>query len=372
MIVYDSSDFNIVCQGLKSNDPTFAIVNLSLSTNSGLGHQINDAQAKQLVDSLANNTCVTELYLNIAKLSVRGGAFLMQCLLSSQSLEIVSLQGCLKSPVSDPDSHQVLVVDVLIRAALLNPANLCLEFESCPIARSSLLAALEAPSLLSEIFLASPCRLVVDNEDPILEERSFSETIHSLHVASHNLLHVVLNNNDDERHDRLTEWLLECCVHLPKLTTLGLVNCQVPSFERFLLKSRSLKEIQFTQTTNQEHHQTNNTERYDDSIINYLQHTDSLERAYLNLPHTTPAQQRDLCRAVEQNRSLVRVWQSPVISPKLEGYCERNQQFLEHWKDLTESVSPSLWPLAASIGIQSERGRTALFQRLPSLLSSSW
>ena len=358
-------DFQSLCQRLDSHDSTLSIVNLSC--NNHVGYRIVDEDARALAESLSNHDDkVTELYLNITKVSVRGAAFLMGWLIRSPSLEILSLQGYLEN-----DDH-VLVVDVLVRALLQNTKSPTLELASLPIARSTLLETFLVNSFISELFLASPCRLIVDTGDAVLlSECSFSETLLSIHIVSYVQEEESQEEDGNDGENGMTEWLLECSKYLPKLTILGLINCEVTHlFERFLSKNiKNLKEIQFLHT--HPFHETKPANNYE-SIILCLQEADALERAYFNLSNIPKQQAKAICQAMYHNRSLVRVFETPIIHSKLLKYCERNQRFIEHWEDLQVAINiSSLWPLAIAIAVQSARGRTALYKRLPLLFASS-
>mmetsp|Transcript_32841 Transcript_32841/g.37363 ORF Transcript_32841/g.37363 Transcript_32841/m.37363 type:complete len:364 (-) Transcript_32841:28-1119(-) len=357
MIIYNGEDFQSLCERLVTNDESISIINLACIQDSG--HTINDAEAKQLAESLAANTYVTELYLNVIELSVRGAAFLMAFIRSSKSLEILSLQSCSHLDMEEY-TNPPLVIDVLTRAALSNTTNnnLCVEFDSCQIARSTLLATVEASSSLSELYFATPCEMIVDGEDPTLEDISFSRTMECLHVTQDPF--DTLNNRS------LALFLLEISVHLPKLVTLGVIdlNDDIP-LDELLTKSRTLEELQYTRTR-----QNNKDALTHRPLIDFLFRTDSLKRVYLNLPGISVQQKTQISLAFEANRSIVQVWQNPVICPNLEKYSLRNSNFRSNWGDLSVTILLELFPIAAAVGVRSAQGRSALFQRLPSLLCS--
>lgn len=283
----------------------------------------------------------------------------MQFILSSKNLVILGLQAGSTGLADDEDDDddvntQVMVVDILARAALQNKANLTLEATNCPIARSTLLACLKSESLLTEIALGSGhCRLILDDEDPILQEQSFSQV---LDVVS------IIKNGDD---GGLSEFLLECSLYLPKLTKMFLDG--VKNVPKSLSNSRSLVEFSYMKAIED---RPVDPVPYD-SLIEYIGQANCLQQVYLNLPCITQSQTEKICQAFQGNHSLTSVWQNPVISHELQAHCERNRRFLSQWRDMKEKIEPRLFAFAAEIGLKSNLGRTSFYERLPLLLASS-
>ena len=360
MNVLNQDDFDTLCERLAANDQESAALGLTLTQGvSSSFFCINDSQARQLATSLASNTMVCEIYLNIINLSVRGAEYLTRYLMNSSALEIVSLQGDFRKTRRNEDRDEAMVADVLIRAAALNPAKVSLDLNSCKVAQSTWIACLDSKSLLETIYLTQPCQLVVDMEDPILEEQSFSKTLGMLHVkqAPHNAL------EDSYNEHGLTEWLLRCCIHLPNLFMLGLVDVfEVPLHLR---ESRSIHTLQYLRSTQH----LAFPESYA-SLITYLKSVDSLQYTYLNLPHISDEQTKELEQTYQINKSMIQVFQLNPISDELEKYCARNLDFLKHWEDMSSEIPILLWPIAATIAVQSKRGRNALYRRIPQLLKT--
>mmetsp|Transcript_28934 Transcript_28934/g.69841 ORF Transcript_28934/g.69841 Transcript_28934/m.69841 type:complete len:284 (+) Transcript_28934:78-929(+) len=226
-ILLDAEDFRSLCQRVASNDKTTDIVSMtttSRSDNHGarqIGFVMMDQDVRDLAQALAQNTVVTELYMNITKISVRGAIALMSYIISSKTLGILGLQGKLKpdwnNDIEDEEddgeeedfeleNRQVVAIEVLIRAAVQNKSGLTLELQSCPVARSSLRVCFQPDSHLCEISVgAGNCQMIEDDKDLLADELSYSAKLQEV---------TIVHTTGDKG---LSNFLFECCVHLPCL-----------------------------------------------------------------------------------------------------------------------------------------------------------
>eukprot|EP00980_Cylindrotheca_fusiformis_P010298 scaffold2294_cov106-Cylindrotheca_fusiformis.AAC.14 len=348
MPIHDAGDFQDLCQLLSSNDSEVDIVSLT-KFGEGNGYFIRDRDSVSLAQCLAENTVVTEIYINITKLSVRGGIALMPFLISSSKLQILGLQGNCDPEEEDLDT-QMIVADVLIRAAIRNMGHLTVDLDNCPIARSTLMTTIQSASQLSDISISGG-RLIVDNEDPIFHELAYSTDLREI-----NIVQDVFNID-------LSQFLMNCFIHLPRVETIFFNGNLGLPLE--LAQKRSLEKLSYFN-------------RYDpceaaalESIAAFIEHADRLSHIYLHLLDLDGIQQQNICRAFRRNRSLIYVWQSPPISDALAGYCQRNKDFLEHWQDLAIRIPPTVFAFAAAVATHSSAGRTTLFERLPLLITKA-
>jgi hypothetical protein len=354
--IHDATDFQTLCGRLSNNDPSIDIVSLTSYGSDEAGFIMTDTDTKELARCLEQNTHVTEIYINIRKLSVFGGIALMQYVISNSKLLILGLQGSLRYIGEELMDNQIVVTDVLVRAAIQNPSHLTLEIGKCRIARSTLLACMlqssESNSLLSEISLDN-CEMVVDNEDPILEEYSYNSHLEDVGITSF--------------HDNsLSDFLIKCLLQLPNLKRLYLTGDKsLPkcSFSKF----QSLRYLSYIVNPG---YPAPKQEPYN-SIIKYVQDTDTLEQISLSLDGISTEQITNLRRAFNTNHSIKSIWQSTSTSMELQSYCERNRRFLKEFKDMTKRIHPSLFPFVAEIGVKSSAGRTACFMILPLIVMGS-
>jgi hypothetical protein len=372
-------DFEGLCERLEQNDPEVSILSFF-----GSRMVVGDAKAKRLANSLANNTTVTEIYLPVLHLTVKGAAYLMPFLISSPSLQIASLFGSLDT-FEYP--NQTMVVDVLIRAVICNYGHPCLEIGSCPVARSSLMAAVGASSLLSELCLVISSTLVVDNEDPVLDAMTFSCTLEAVSLMGGDALDPEDDDDDDEDAEekrKMADWLFRCVVHLPKLERLVLVNCcgggccQEESFSLLLAKARRLRHVNFRIERYEGEEEEENASvirQLCQPFFNFLRATDLLDKVsiHIELSANDQSMERDLVQALAHNHSITSI--SFGVHPRdtataLLEIGSRNRLFLEHWENLSSEVPDSVFALAAATAVKTQRGRTALVQRLAPLLSS--
>jgi hypothetical protein len=351
LAIHDAGDFQDLCQRLSNDDQEVDIVSLT-KFEQGFGYLISDQDARSLAQCLAQNSHVMEMYINITNLSVRGGIALMPFVLSSPNLEILGLQGSTDDEEEDDPDTQMIVVDVLIRAAIQNLNHLALEIQNCPIARSSLMVSMHSDSHLSEISIgAGHCPLIVDDADPIFEELAYSTDL--------KVMNIVQNGEDSD----LSEFLFKCSVYLPRVERIFLNGNR--SIPLKLARSRSLLDFSYMNES-----VPCNVDSII-SIIEFIEKADNLRHIYLHLLALDEFQKRNLCGAFRRNRSLTSVWLRTPISDELSICCERNRIFLKHWQDLKIRIPPSVFAFAAEVSTQSNAGRTFLFQRLPLLLTKA-
>jgi hypothetical protein len=346
LAIHNAGDFQDLCQRLSNDDQEVDIVSLTKFEH-GIGYLISDQDSRSLAQCLAQNSHVVEMYINITNLSVRGGSALMQFVLSSPNLEILGLQSSSDAEEGDLDT-QMIVVDVLIRAAIQNLNHLALEIQNCHIARSSLMVSMQSDSHLSEISIgAGHCRLIVDNADPIFEELAYSTDLKVLNIVQY---------EDDTD---LSEFLFKCSVYLPRVERIFLNGNR--SIPLKLARNRSLLDFSYMNGP-----VPCNADSII-SIIEFIENADSLRHIYLHLISLNEFQKRNLCGAFRRNRSLTSVWQRTTISDELNICCERNRIFLKHWQDLKIRIPFCVFAFAAEVSTQSNAGRTSLFQRLREL-----
>lgn len=371
-ILIDAEDFRSLCQRVASNDETTDIVSLTTTSTSdnqearSVGYMMMDQDARDLAQALAENTVVTELYINITKLSVRGAIALMPYIISSETLGILGLQGRLKPDWNNDteiefdddddeddvelENRQLVAIEVLIRAAVQNKSGLTLELQSCPVARSSLRVCFQPESHLCEISVgAGNCRMIEDDQDILADELEYSTKLQEMTIV-----HTIGDHG-------LSEFLLDCCVHLPCLEKIYLGgDCSIPLA---LSRVHTLRDFSYMNES------ANQNPDAMSSLISFIRHADSLNRAFLQMVDLSVEQIEGLRLAFEENRSLTHVWQQPRFCKQVSQYCRRNSAFLTRWQDLRTEIKDTLFPFAAEVATKSDAGRSALFLRLPQILS---
>ncbi|CAJ1942066.1 unnamed protein product [Cylindrotheca closterium] len=368
-IIIDEEDFRSLCQRVASNDETSDIVSLTTSSRSDnegarqIGFVMMDQDVRDLAQALAQNTAVTELYINITRISVRGAIALMPYIISSKTLGILGLQGKLKPDwnfdIEDDDdedddfeleNRQVVAIEVLIRAAVQNRFGLTLELQSCPVARSSLRVCFQPNSYLCELSVgAGNCQMIEDDEDLLADGL----------VYSTKLQEVTIVQNDGDK--GLSNFLFQCCVHLPCLEKIYIGgNCSVPAA---LSQVHTLQDVSYMNESADENPDAIS------SLTCFIENADSLNRLFLQLVDLAEDQIEGLRLASEHNRSLTHIWQSPRFCKKLSDYSRRNAAFLTKWQDLRTEIEDTLFPFAAEVATKSNIGRSSLYLRLPQILS---
>mmetsp|Transcript_28934 Transcript_28934/g.69842 ORF Transcript_28934/g.69842 Transcript_28934/m.69842 type:complete len:174 (+) Transcript_28934:764-1285(+) len=157
----------------------------------------------------------------------------------------------------------------------------------------------------------------------------------------------------------LSNFLFECCVHLPCLERIYIRgDCTVPFA---LSQVHSLRDFCYMNES------ANKNPDAMSSLASYIKNADSLNRVFLQLVDLAEDQIEALRLAFEQNRSLTHVRQSPRFL--LTDYYNRNAAFLTKWQDLRTEIRDSLFPFAAEVATKSNAGRSSLYLRLPQILS---
>lgn len=371
-ILLDAEDFRFLCQRVASNDKTTDIVSLTTTTTvdnhqGPVGFVMTDQDSKNLAQALVENTSVTELYINITKLSVRGAIALTPYIRSSSTLGILGLQGKLQpnwfdlededdddDDFDDPEleNRQMIAIEVLIRAAVQNKSGLTLELQSCPVARSSLRVCFSPESHLCEISVgAGNCRMVEDDHDVLADELSYSANLQEVTVVH------------TSRDKGLSNFLFQTCAHLPCLDKIYIGgDCSVPLT---LSQVHTLRDFSYMNEA------ANENPDAISSLVSFICSADSVSRVFLQMVDLHEDQIEGLREAFEINRSLTHVWQSPTFCQQINHYCRRNSSFLKKWQDLKTEIHDTLVPFAAEVATKSDAGRTSLFLRLPQILISA-
>lgn len=343
--IHDIGDFHDLCQRLSNGDPDVDIVSLT-EFGQGNGYLITDQDSRSLAQCLEQSSRVTEIYINITKLSVRGGIALMPFIMSSSNLQVLGLQGSSDAEEEDLNT-QTIVVEVLTRAALQNLSHLTLDLQTCPIARSTLMACVLLDSHLSAISIDEG-RLIEDNKDPIFEELSYSTDLKKV---------IIVQDGDS---DDVSEFLFNCLVYLPRNEQVYFTGHRSIPVE--LTKNRSLQNFSYLNR-----HVSCTTEAVK-SIMQFIENADSLDKIFLHLLTLSQLQKDEVSQAFRRNHSLTSVWQNPFIGNEIYLYCDRNNTFLQHWQDMKIRIQPSIFAFAAEVATKSSAGRSSLYKRLPELL----
>ncbi|KAL3940717.1 MAG: hypothetical protein SGBAC_004788 [Bacillariaceae sp.] len=324
-----------------------------------------DQDARDLVQALAQNSVVTELYINITKLSIRGAIALMPYIISSKTLGILGLQGKLTPNWNDDmqdeadddeeddfelENRQVVALEVLIRAAVQNSSGLTLELQSCPVARSSLRVCFQPDSHLWEVSIgAGNCQMIEDDGDVLADGLSYSTKLQEVTIV-----HTIGDKG-------LSNFLFQCCAHLPCLQKIYIGgDCSIPF---------ALSQVHTLQDFSYMNESANDNPDALSSLAIFIQNAESLDRSFLQLVDLDEDQIETLRLAFEKNRSLTHVWQSPGFCKELTGYSRRNAAFLTKWQDLRRDIDANIFAFAAEVATQSNAGRSSLYLRLPQILT---
>ena len=431
-------EFEILCERLVGDSSTEDNVDVvSLEGGNVVNDQIGyvlldegtvffgDAQAKKLGQCLKDNATITEFYVPISRLTVRGAACLMGFIINCQSLQILSLQGSFDT-FEYP--NQTMVVDVFVRAAVQNINGICLELNHCPVARSSLFVAFGGydnntwivdpntkdncissshnESHLSELCLVNDTMLIIDDNlkfsDKITRDGNnqtihlrktpsctFCNSIQSLSFGSIVLEDRMIDeyDSDDEEIEDLSnmDWMIRCASYFPCLGHLSIthnfdIKSRLPW--EFLVSSTKLKavtyrmygmidgEIQPFLCFLEQSMVVENISIYHGSRANITFVLASILDLFQN--HETSS--RSITSVSPSGGELGfddnNAYEHTIR--QLNQSCQWNKTFLKNWEDKSIEIPTNLFPLAAAKALKSQRGISTLFhQRLPFILSSS-
>ena len=390
-------EFRIICQRLEQNDETLTVLSflhpLILGDyGSRIIRYMDDSMARRLAVALEGNTCVTELYLDIRNLSVRGAIALMPYLQQSAGrLDILSLRGDYRLDTFDHPS-QPAVIDVLVRGVLACK-KACLELHSCPIAVSTLLTLFccsdsqqESPSpccQLGEVSMAAPCMLIYDQSDSesirtLLHGKSLSPTIRTITIHPSPDADGVLRTETPIPKHRIDVWMLQLASRLPSLETLYIRDAIHDTLPwKCLLQNcckHSLREVVFHCRLGFINFNIDRTLPLV-KFWEYVGKADYLERLSVQLHPLLMVQTLDEARAaILSNYSIgILQWRhnSQDEISSAERHIRRNRDILSHWCDLEVDIPHLLWPQVIERVAKTRRGRLALYERIGTMFAAS-